>query len=120
MPANQLHVNAAELLREPAVERHPAVAVGQAFGRHAGAHLRLHLRHVVAAPGEQLVQAATRLRRVRVQRKMHPLDPDAVFPPEPLNTHGTEIAPGSDVVGEYFQDEGFGHLRYFFWAACLS
>src|SRR3954464_16024565 len=36
------HRPARELLREPAVEGHLALAVGQALGRHARAHLRLH------------------------------------------------------------------------------
>jgi hypothetical protein len=36
-----------------------------------------------------------------------------VFLPEPLNTHGTEIAPGSDVVGKDLEDEGFGHRKAF-------
>ena len=30
-----------------------------------------------------------------------------------FNTHGTEVTPGSDVVGEYVQDDSFWHV-------CLS
>jgi hypothetical protein len=41
---------------------------------------------------------------------MHQLDLYAVFLPEPLNTHGTEIAPGSDVVAEDLEDDGFTHV----------
>ena len=40
---------------------------------------------------------------------MHPFDPHAVLRLEPLNTHGTEITPGSDVVGEDFDCERFVH-----------
>src|SRR6185295_6805314 len=64
---------------------------------------------VVAAPREQVRQAAPLCRGLGMQREMHPLDPHAVFPLEPLNTHGTEIAPGSDVVGEDFYIKRFGH-----------
>src|SRR3989304_1241022 len=100
---------APELLREAPVVGHGAVAVRKALGVHALSHRRLHGLDVVAAPGEQVREAAPFGRRLRVQREMHPLHAHAVLLPEPLNTHGTEIAPGSDVVGEDFEDEGFAH-----------
>src|SRR5438046_1565671 len=40
---------------------------------------------------------------------MHPLDLHAVLRLELLNTHGTEIAPRSDVVGENLHRDGLGH-----------
>src|SRR5207247_4827263 len=40
---------------------------------------------------------------------MHPLDFHAVLRLELLNTHGTEIAPRSDVVGENLHRDGLGH-----------
>src|SRR5207302_3610450 len=55
----------AELLRKAAVVGHLAIAVWQAFGLHARAHLRLQLRDVVAAAGEELLQALAFRRRLR-------------------------------------------------------
>ena len=98
-----------QFLRQAAVVGHGAIAVRQPFGRHAFAHLRLHLGYVEAAAGEQIRQAAPLRRCVRMQREMNPLDLDVVFFPEPLDTHGTEITPGSDVVGKDFHHHRFGH-----------
>jgi hypothetical protein len=42
---------------------------------------------------------------------VHPLDLDVVLGPELLNTHGTEIAPGSDVVGEDLHRQWLAHIR---------
>jgi hypothetical protein len=44
-------------------------------------------------PHEQVGQRAAFGGAIRVQRKVHPLDPRVVLGPELLNTHGTEIAP---------------------------
>src|SRR5215469_15064709 len=44
-----------------------------------------------------------------MEREVHPLDLHVVLVLEFLNTHGTEIAPGSDVVGENLHRDGFGH-----------
>jgi hypothetical protein len=45
-----------------------------------------------------------------VQREVHPLDLHVVLGPELLNTHGTEIAPGSDVVGEHLHGDNTRRL----------
>src|SRR5262249_1538086 len=64
-------------------------------------HLCVHrLALLGAAPGEQIGERASFRRRLRMQREVHPLHLHVVLGPEPLNTHGTEIAPGSDVVRE--------------------
>src|SRR5437870_13586747 len=52
-----------------------------------------------------------------MQREVHPLDLHVVLGPELLNTHGTEIAPGSDVVREDLHRDRLCHgasrsLRY--------
>jgi hypothetical protein len=40
-----------------------------------------------------------------MQREKHPLNVDIEIPLQPFNTPGTEVAPGSDEVGEYFERE---------------
>ena len=47
-----------------------------------------------------------------MQGKGDPLDPDTVFSFELFNTPGTEVAPGSDVVGEDLQHQGLFHGFY--------
>src|SRR5204863_3500971 len=59
--------------------------------------------------GEQLGQRTPFHRRLRMQREVHPLDLHVVFHLQLLNTHGTEIAPGSGVVGEDLHRDGFCH-----------
>jgi hypothetical protein len=44
-----------------------------------------------------------------VQREVHGLDIDVVGLAEFFNTHGAEIAPGSDVVGKDLEGHGIGH-----------
>jgi hypothetical protein len=44
-----------------------------------------------------------------MQGKGDPLDLNLVLLPKPVNTPGNEIAPRSDIVGEYFQDDRFCH-----------
>src|SRR5256885_11768195 len=56
-------------------------------------------------------QALAVLRRVGMQREMDELHLHPVFLPEPLNTHGTEIAPRSDVVGEDRSEEHTSELQ---------
>ena len=84
--------------------------------RRLGVHQPLHaflafgaLRR--AAASEEFFQRNTLGGRFRVQRKMHPFNLNIEVCPEFFNTHGTEIAPGSDVVGEDVQGDGLGHDR---------
>jgi len=63
---------------------------------------------------EEIGQQPTFRRRVRVQWKVHPLDLHIVLGLELFNTHGTEVAPGSHVVGEY------GHRHRLAHAASLA
>src|SRR5262249_29970096 len=44
-----------------------------------------------------------------MQGEMGPGDLQAVSRDQPVSTHGTEVTPGSDVVGEDFQGDGLGH-----------
>jgi hypothetical protein len=63
--------------------------------------------HGLAA--KELLKRLAFLRGLRVQGKGDPLDPDSVFLFQSFNTPGTEVAPGSDVVGKDLQNQGFFH-----------
>jgi hypothetical protein len=39
-----------------------------------------------------------------------PFHLDLIFPGQLFNTPGTEIAPGSDIIGKYLKHQIFGHL----------
>ena len=47
-----------------------------------------------------------------MQGEMQQPDLDVVIALQSLNTHGTEIAPGSNVIGEYVQNQRFFHWRH--------
>src|SRR4029453_5353682 len=66
-----------------------------------------------AATGEEIGQRAAFRRGFRVQREMRPLDLHVVLGPELLNTHGTEVAPGSDVVGKDLERQWLAHATSF-------
>src|SRR4030095_9313529 len=68
---------------------------------------------VHAAPREQIGERAALRRSLRVQREVHPLDLHVVLGAQLLNTHGTEIAPGSDVVGEDLERDRLAHTTSF-------
>ena len=44
-----------------------------------------------------------------MQREKDPLHLDAKVLFQFFNTHGTEVAPRSDVIGKHFQRDRFGH-----------
>ncbi|HBG21360.1 MAG TPA: hypothetical protein DDY32_19365 [Desulfobulbaceae bacterium] len=48
-----------------------------------------------------------------MKRKIPPADGDMEFVLQPFNTPGNEVAPGSDIVGEYFQIHVGCHLLEF-------
>ena len=67
----------------------------------------MHGFEVQASPGEQVLEREAVGWRVGVKREVHPLDVYIEIPLQLFNTPGTEIAPGSDEVGEYFQCDRF-------------
>ncbi len=101
-----------EFLSLAAVERHGARAIGQAFLAHQLRHSILSRLQVEVSAGEQFLQRHSGLRRVRMKRKVPELDFDVVLPVQPLNTNRTEIAPGSDVVREDFEQHRFAGHRF--------
>jgi hypothetical protein len=44
-----------------------------------------------------------------MERKRPPLNGNLIILPQSINTPGTEIAPGSDIIGEYFQKNRLSH-----------
>ena len=72
----------------------------------------MHDREVETSSREQVLQQEAFGWRVGVQGEVHPLHVHFEIPLELFNTPGTEIAPGSDEVGEYFECDRFGqHVR---------
>ena len=72
-------------------------------GQHAG--------NVLPPSGKKLRQGQTFLGCFRVQGKRPPADLYFEFPFQPVNTPGTEIAPGSNIIGKYFECKPVGHDR---------
>ena len=58
--------------------------------------------HIDIAAAEQLLERPSLGGRVGMQWEVYPLDPDVEILLQLFNTPGTEIAPGSHVVAEYF------------------
>ena len=54
------------------------------------------------AASEQPLERHTLCGRVGMQWEVHPGDMDIEIPPQLFNTPGTEIAPWSNVIAEYF------------------
>ena len=99
-----------QLLGQSAVVRHRAIAVVQTLIGHLSDHAGFGCRNVDIPSGEELFKRETLLGRVGVQREMRVLDADLVGGTETFYTHGAEIAPRSDVVGEEFQDNWVRHV----------
>ena len=99
-----------QLLREPAIVRHRPISVRQSLISHQLNHASLGRRYVDVAAGEESLQRETLRRRVRVQREVRELDVDLVGGTESFYTHGAEVTPRSDVVGEEFQDNWVRHV----------
>ena len=76
-----------------------APTVGQLFLCHERRHALVHHVEVIASPREQRFERTSFLRRLWMQRKVHPLYFEPEVPPQSLNTPGTEVAPGSNEVG---------------------
>src|SRR5262249_24690387 len=92
----------AEFLSQTAVVRVRALAVWQPLLGHKPTHARLHSGTVYVAAGEQRFQRDALLRRVRMQGEMRPDELQIIGGPKSLNTPRTEVAPGSNVIGENF------------------
>jgi hypothetical protein len=60
--------------------------------------------------GEEVLESAALFRGVGVEREDGVVQRDVVFLGEPISTPGTEIAPGSDVIGEDFEGDWIGHV----------
>ena len=58
--------------------------------------------HIDIAAAEQFLQRHAFRGRVGMQWEVHPVDMDIEIPLQPFNTPGTEIAPWSNVIAEYF------------------
>jgi len=67
----------------------------------------VHGLKVEASPGKQILQLAADRWCVGVQREVNPLNVDIEIPLQLFNTPGTEIAPGSNEVGKYFEFDWF-------------
>jgi hypothetical protein len=93
-----------QFLSQAAVEGHRTLAEGQLqFIGHLpqAGH---HRRDIHRPAGEQRFERLPGRRRFRMQGKGRPLDVERKCRFDPFNTPGTEVAPGSDVVGEDLQD----------------
>lgn len=102
-----------EFLGQAAVVGMSAAIVRQDFGVHQTLHARMHGFKIHSSSREQILQRAAFSRCVGVKREVHPLHVDIEIPLQPFNTPGTDIAPGSDEVGEYFEFDGFRlHLPF--------
>ena len=98
-----------EFLREPAVVSVRAPIVGKAFSVHQTFHARVHGVEIEAAACEQVFERQAFQRRVGMKRKVHPTHIDVEVLLQSFNTPGTEIAPGSNEVGEDFQYDAVRH-----------
>ena len=79
-----------------------AVAKGQVelFGN---INATLHHGLNIVSTREEIFERLTFLRRFRVERENAPADVEVEFFPESIGTHGTEIAPRSDVIEKKFK-----------------
>ena len=108
----------AELLREPTIIGMRAIPVGQAGLGHQPLEPLAHRFDI--APSEQLRQGAPLGGSLGVQREMYPAGLDRVVGLEFFNTHGTEITPGSDVVGKNLKRHFCCHDVLSQWLRALS
>ena len=93
-----------QLLGPPAVEGPGPLREWHPLGLGQLAQPRLHGRDLFLPPGKQLGELDSLLRRFRVERKNGPAQLHSVLPLQAVGTHGTEVAPGSDVVKEDLDD----------------
>ena len=77
--------------------------------RLTGYEARLRGLHIDIAPAEQFLERHTLGGRVGMQWEVYPVDMDIEIPLQLFNTPGTEIAPWSNVIAEYFQRDRLSH-----------
>src|SRR6516165_6070184 len=99
----------AELLSEPAVVGVRPPAVGQPFGVHQPLHAGIHRLGIDVSPRIKLRHRAAFHRGLGMEREVDQGRVDLERLLQLFNTHGTEIAPGSDVVGKDLQLDRLGH-----------
>jgi hypothetical protein len=91
-----------EFLRQPTVVRFGALPICQTLLHHEATHTGLARLQINVSSGKEFLQGQAVLRGVRMEREMCPHNLDVILFLQPLNTPGTEIAPGSDIVREDF------------------
>jgi len=91
-----------ELLGKAAVICVRPAVIGKAFRIHQRFHPRMHGIQVQAASRKEIFQRLPFCRSLRMEREQYPLRLDVIVLLQPFNTPGTEIAPGSDKIGENF------------------
>jgi hypothetical protein len=79
-----------------------------------------HLRYVDRSAGKKVFQRLAVRRRFRMKRKGRPVRVDIKFLLQFFNTPGNEIAPGSDIVREDFQDLAVRHGYFLFLAVAVT
>jgi hypothetical protein len=96
-------------LSQSAVIRVRARPIRQPFGLHQCLQARLRGLHIDIAAAEQFFERHTLGGRVGMQWEVHPVNMDIEIPLQLFNTPGTEIAPWSNVIAEYFQRDRLSH-----------
>jgi hypothetical protein len=79
-----------------------AAVIRQAFGIHQRFHPQMHRLQVQAAACKKIFQQKPFGGRIGMQREKYPLYLDIAVLLQPFNTPRTEIAPGSNKIGEDF------------------
>ena len=102
----------AEFLGQSAVLRVRTLAVREPFCIHQPFHADVHGLYVHGPAREQRFQRTPLRGRVRMQWEVHPLHVDLEVLLQLFNTPGTEVAPRSDVIGEYCQCDRLGHSGF--------
>jgi hypothetical protein len=85
-------------LSEPGIEGHYSIAEGQTQFFRDLLQAQPHGIHVPPASSKKFFQGKPFLGYFWVEGKGPPLGFNFIIPAQPLNTPGTEIAPGSDVI----------------------
>ena len=65
--------------------------------------------HIDIAAAELFLERHAFCGSVWMQWEVHPVDMDIEIPLQLFNTPGTEIAPWSNVIAEYFQPDRLSH-----------
>ena len=93
-----------QFLRQTTVKRFFPLTKRQAFGQTDLSQLILLLRDVNTPAGEKIFQQKAFFRGFRMKGKRRPANFDLKFFLQSFYTPGTEIAPGSNIIGKYLQN----------------